>query len=315
MRGVGIHPDAVVRDRAVHAGQRPRPPDGSARLLRPLGRERGVADDAGRHGEPEPHGQRDRAEALPGPVLPDGPHRRDRRRALQDLARGSGQVRAAEPAALCEGGRGGQGRRGHRADEGESARDPEGQGALRRGLHRRGRRVQPRRHHARRAREAAARVQEGGRGRHRHRGQRLAALRRRVRDAPDERGAREAARHRAARNLPGHRGGGLRPRGDGDRADLRRAEAPEAPRPQARRHRHHRAERGVRVAAALLPARARHRQRQAEPGRRVDLDRAPVRDDRVARPDSCSASSNARTCGIVTMCWAAVRGSRRYSVA
>ena len=69
-------------------------------------------------------------------------------------------------------------------------------------------------------------------------------------------GARQAARHRAARHLPRHRGRGLRPRGDGHRPGLRGAEAAEAPRPHDRRHRHRRAQRGLRVAAALLPARS-----------------------------------------------------------
>ena len=99
----------------------------------------------------------------------DGRDGRERRRALRDLARRPGRLRAAQPPARGGGPGAGLVRRpaGRRRGPGPSAR---------RDGHGRGRRGAARRHHARAARRTAARVP---RGRHGDRGQRLDAQRRR----------------------------------------------------------------------------------------------------------------------------------------
>ena len=66
---------------------------------------------------------------------------------------------------------------------------------------------------------------------HGHRRQLLAALRRRLRHAPDVDGPRQGARHQAQAHLPRLRGRRLRAGRDGHRPGLRGAEAAQAPRP------------------------------------------------------------------------------------
>ena len=78
------------------------------------------------------------------------------------------------------------------------------------------------------------------------------------------------------------------------------------------RHRHRRAQRGLRFAASLLPAQLGHSRREAEPQRRLDFDRPPVRHDRVAhdRPpasraqaDRASATASSRCASVAVRAW------------
>ena len=83
-------------------------------------------------------------------------------------------------------------------------------------------------------------------------------------------------------------------------------------RPARRRHRRVGAERGVRLAGRLLPRHARHPDGSAEPERRLDLDRPPLRHDRLApgrhdRATRCSAGR--RRYGVVTMCVGGGKGA------
>ncbi len=87
----------------------------------------------------------------------------------------------------------------------------------------------------------------------------VAVLRRRVGQPDDVARSCESAWRRAAGLLPRVRVRGVRAGRDGDRPGVRGAEAPEAARPQDRRHRHRRIERGLRVASGVLPRSARHR--------------------------------------------------------
>src|SRR5207244_798737 len=67
-----------------------------------------------------------------------------------------------------------------------------------------------------------------------------------------------------------------------DKDECNRADATRAPGPQDRRHRRLGAERGLRLAGRLLSRPARPRPGEAQPERRLDLDRPPVRHDRLA---------------------------------
>ena len=121
------------------------------------------------------------------------------------------------------------------------------------------------------------------------------------------------AQPEAARRLSRPRGRGLRAGRDGHRSGVRHSEAARAPRPQARRHRPDRAERGLRVADRLLPRSARPRSREAQRERRRDLDRAPVRHDRRAagRRDPARAAPAARRSGASSRCASAAAWAPR----
>ena len=161
------------------------------------------------------------------PARVDGRDRRERRRALGDLARGPGHVRAPLAAALG-GGAGGRAIR-RRARPGRRGR---------------GRRASAADDHAGEAGAAAAGVP---RGRHGHRGQCERAQRRRRRARARERGEGARARRPPARGLRDERRGRRRPARDGDRPDRRRPQGARAGRDLGRRPRPRGAERGVRV--------------------------------------------------------------------
>ena len=114
--------------------------------------------------------------------------------------------------------------------------------------------------------------------RQRHRRQRRGHQRRRHRRAAGRRGDRARARP-PREDAPGHlRLRGRRARGDGRRPDPGDREGAAAGRPDDRRHRGLRGQRGVRRAGARLPRALRHRRRRraGEPLRRRDRDGPPA---------------------------------------
>src|SRR6185503_18774803 len=206
---------------------------------------------------------------LRGAVLErvDGRDRRERRGALERVARGSGRLRAPFAGAL--GGRTGGGPLRRRADPRGGAR---------------ARRAPAAGHVRREARRPATRVPQG---RHRDGGERERDQRRRRRARDRQRGARPGSRRPAARGLRRLGRRGRRSRRDGHRADPGR---PQAARPHGRRgrgRRPRRAERGVRLAVARGGTRPRDRRGARERQRRRDRDRPPTRDERrAARRDA-----------------------------
>ena len=177
---------------------------------------------------------------------PDAGDRRERRRGIPGGAQGPGRLRLALAAARRQGGGGGLLRR----------RDRAGRGAGRQGRTRRGGqgRASAARHDARRPRQAqAVRAQS----RHDHGRQRVRRQRRRRRRDHRVGAGRQGARAHALCPRPrhgvrrraaahhGHRPGAVDPQADG------------AARPQDRRFRLDRAQRGLRLAGARLPAPAR----------------------------------------------------------
>ena len=191
------------------------------------------------------------------------------------LARGAGRVRGPQPQAR----RGGVGGRALRR-LGRPAR---------RGCGARARRGDPARHEHREARGAQARVREGRDG---HRGQRVAAQRRRGRAADRRRGGGRGDRARAA-------GPDRRPRHVGVDPDVfgigpskqpsARCAAPGSAGTTWSR----RAQRGVRLAVARLLARARSWTRRAQRQRRRDRDRPPARRSGVRLVATSGTSSAA----------------------
>ena len=189
-----------------------------------------------------PQAQRLRGLALRR-LHPDGQHGRERRRALQGQPRGAGRV-------------------------GRDLAAPRGRGARRRPLRRRDRpghharrhRGHPRRrpaprHDAREARRAQARLQ--ARRRHGHRRQRLPAQRRRRRGARDvRREAREGARPEPRARIIASSVAAIRPGDHGPRPDPGGQGGARAGRHDDRRHRHARAQRGVRRPGRPVPRRA-----------------------------------------------------------